>query len=392
MDTYVHKLIEHFTNRLVGIIKFKNLVRSITLDAWEIESYGRKYYRAVFETTFIDKAIETLPIEQIKEIDDHFADNVHVSGVAFVSYITESNHYNHKKYDDEQYLKRLKEFDDSYTLLGSFITSFLEACAPDIIVYAKSLDSYPQFNYVRKFYREQSLTTEDYKHFYRSDFYRDVRDYSELYNRNKKIDKERFLREKITITDEEISKETWIYKENIRKFALACKVPFIAIGGKTLDAFYFDMHALMDALQDERNSDHIKNIPGDRLSIYIEKRLREHKKQLPGKQLAFLKKYPIQYGDIILLHNEKIGIVTIVELKNNVVFFEYKIVRTNLSPGRHSSSCQEKDVFKVLPGKELERLKTRYDWRSIDQLRRYFGRRVKEIKFTKAFKSITSNE
>jgi len=366
---YKYRLLQFYNRRLQGILHFKDDIKSIKIYPRRDETFGKDYFRVYFEVEFSFEDLNVLSPEK-RKILHHGFHNHDSSGGSFISYL-EYSHGN-QRFSNEKVLVKLKEFYELYTIATTQITLFLQDFLDDKVdLKITSLDSYPEFALVNRFYNKISSLTE-YKYLCGSSFREDRNQFEILLRENEKH--EAYFKKnpkRSTVSDIEIAKNCYCKISDVRSMILYTldDIPFkILIKNKVIEKLKIDLDKLYRAIQkiDKDDEGRLKWYGIYKLFLlnYLESKKEELKvhKTSQRKIHKFIKNFPIANNSIALT-NDKIFQISSIYYRENSLFFDCLNIKQNLDKGKRTTILKLKDIDRYIGHHEFQSRKSLYGWK-----------------------------
>ena len=378
---YKYSILNFYTRKLHGAILFKKYLKSIDISIEKDLTFGKYYFRIYFYPEFKFNGKEELTIKQQKELRYHFYNNNYSSGSKFVSYLEYD--FNNEKFSRDRRLVRLKEFYDLYTNCTTQFTMLLQSLFKyNIKLNIESLDKFPEFNLVNKFYNDIS-SLDEYKYLYNSSFYSDCTQFNQLIKLSVKhkttFDKFRKIR---TISDMEIATQSYCKLSDIRGLLLNNleDIPFkVTIRKKVVDRLDISLPKLNEAIinADKKLEQSLKwhhiykpfllSILKNKINEYekAENKIKEYKK--------FLRLFPIKKKFIIITETN-IYYVSDIIFQNQNLKFDCFNLRQDLKRGKRKTILGLNKIVKYISNRSFIENKIKYEWKSNKQAYRWINK------------------
>lgn len=348
MNSYLVELNRFFSQRLQGIIAFKEDIDEVSIYVTRNETYGNDYYYIHFD--IINK--KTTP-QNIYDV----LTNVFYKDNLFYLKAFESAHFlikkrgNRKGYDEEG-LRLLKDFYDSYSIITKFLAEFLVSIIPTSSLKINTLNGLPEFNYLLRYWSDKNFSFKNYQKKYNRKFTDDCDMYFSILEHSRKY-KSSITNKTILVSDVELCNNSTLININIlRKKIIEYFVPFKIIGNKTADKIMFDILALRHFIYEKVKSDDKFN---DSLLLLAINEYIDSFKIVKDKKNLFIENYPIQINDFLLLKNERLKVKPIVQVTDvnfdnyqTFIIIKYINVTNDLKTGKKTGSCHLSYIEKVV--------------------------------------------
>lgn len=363
-----------FGRWLAGIVRFKDTIDEIDLDTVLDNGYQEEHDKVYLRVVF-NSSVEHRERIELETIDSFFYPFLTVNEYGFTSYCKA------ERSDDrrDSYLKELKEFYDLYTNAAVMISQTVSAVIPDCVLRIGSLEKYPEFNYINKYWSVTDFSRSSYYRLYNRDFYDDCRLCFLLFEAANGFDKT-ITKNTVLVSDFAIAK--YIPRAvNLHKLILKYKIPFKINGGRIVEELLFDALKFTEILKTEG-----EDLDADikETILFLIGREIYNKGKWARQRDKLLENYPLKVGDYLLLknnneENQKIALIKSITFNRLKTLITCTNVNKDLdTPGKRVYYCYDTDVDKLLSSEEYFQQKLKADWQHRNHLMRYF-KKIKSI-------------
>ncbi len=139
-------------------------------------------------------------------------------------------------YTEKNYLKKLKDFHDIYLTISTFTLEILRSSlSQDVRITIRSLEKFPEFNYLDKYWNDIDFSKQDYENNYKIEFLDDKHLHFLLYRHEEKFIYGSNNNKDFIISDKEIYSLCRWPLSDIRFFLISAEIPIKIEGNKTIN-------------------------------------------------------------------------------------------------------------------------------------------------------------
>jgi hypothetical protein len=370
-DKYSIRLTEYFGKRITGISIFHKIIKGVTIIPEISESYGKDYCRVLFDVNINEKDINNLSYSEQELLNEYFSNSASISGHAFVSYPITLNKGRNENFGYAKQLSRFKEFYNCYNALTSIVVELcINLLNKNVKIDVRSLDNFPEFNYMQKAWNDFEFTLDSYEELYSIRFSDSVYQHKSLISIH--LSHIEFFEqnpERLLITDAILAEEHIASIASIRWFVIRHNIPIQVNNLFSIDAIWIDAENMLIALNKNSNEEsEVK--PFDYINI---PRLKELINNLIQNFSTTKKKTKnaIIASNIILTKNGKLIYVQSVDKtlpENSFIGYELKI---NLEKGKRLFQVYSSNVERSVAFSEYQELKEKYSWKHKERVIRW---------------------
>ncbi|WP_028978596.1 hypothetical protein [Sporocytophaga myxococcoides] len=330
-----------FHPKIEKTIEHKSYVEKVKISFKYTGSFGNTYIRLSYFVTFNDQ-FQKLPSTEKQKIMDTFQ-----SPDFIFSLIPQSNHSTNREVE-KRTLFRFLEFKQIYVSLISYITLQLDRhLGENIPIKVQGIDFNPYINYAEKYFNDIKNSFWAQEELSNSQFTRDAEIYNLLYNLA--LDsRKRYVEQKdlFKATDIDLANTTDELR-SIRNILIRHKVPIRIKGIKTIDKIKIHIPEFIGALtkdiklmsEDNYYSSSFGRQRISELKWFIEhiyeNYLQDEKREIiEAQKLDYIKKFPIQQGDILELVDRRLVVAESITVSiEGCIELRYNLLKTNLEKG-----------------------------------------------------------
>jgi len=387
-----HKLfnvVNYFTLRTYGIIKYASSIQKITVYPAIEESFGIMYGRIYFDVVLDETLFDNLDENEEREIDSYFANSSSSSGSQFVSYPLEP-----RRSIETKYLKSLKAFFDMYNTLSLSLTILAnKSLSEKIEVNISSLDILPEFLYLNRFWNDLNFSLSAYRNVYHNFFDDDCRWNHFLFSLPKLEDskvKPELLVSDIELFHNGIGELRWI-RHLFEHYLLPVKIK----GNKVVEEIWVEANQLLESLENDSDSSYGINIPLLKKILHEKLEAEIYHDYRRQKLNTFFANYPIQNHDYVLLNDYNIYVINNIHIdKNYSMQFCGQKINNDLCRGKRSSNFTLESIINYLKNDEFKTYSQKFNWKQRSLVVSWLKRKKIEIKLKNHpfYKKIKKNE